>query len=162
MCILSIKEVVSFYENIISTQAEASACCRPGFLYLFYSKAHLFVFVTGWGRTDSPLILANLYSILINKRLLCVTKSNISICYRWEGVSPMCPQPYVPTFLRIFFSLTILKIVPYVPTELCSQIYFEKGVPMFPQSCVPTFLDFSENYTLLSHIPCTPPPSLIP
>ena len=51
---------------------------------LFYSEAHLFVFVTGRGPTDTPLILANLYSILINKRLLCVTKSNISTCYRWE------------------------------------------------------------------------------
>ena len=72
----------------------------------------------------------------------------------------MFPQPYVPTFLRIFFSLTILKIRPYVPTALCShiskdffsltilkiwpyvptalcsQIYLKKLVPMFPQPYV--------------------------
>ena len=54
---------------------------------LFYSEAHLFVFVTGWGQTDTPLILANIYSILINKRLLCVTKSNISTCYMWEPIN---------------------------------------------------------------------------
>src|SRR4029434_995508 len=35
--------------------------------------------------------------------------------------SPMFPQPYVPTFLRIFYSLTILTIRPYVPTALCSH-----------------------------------------
>ena len=38
----------------------------------------------------------------------------------------MFPQPYVPSFLRIFFSLKILKIRPYVPTALCSLS------PMFP------------------------------
>src|SRR4029434_4664546 len=57
---------------------------KPGVPNLFYSEAHLFVFVTGRGPTDTPVILANLYSIIINKRLLCVTKSNISTCYRWE------------------------------------------------------------------------------
>ena len=43
-----------------------SLCSRAGVPSLFYSEAHLFVFVTGRGPTDTPLILANLYSTIIN------------------------------------------------------------------------------------------------
>ena len=43
---------------------------RPGVPNLFDSEAQLFVFVTGRGPTDTPLILANLYSIRLIESII--------------------------------------------------------------------------------------------
>ena len=131
-----------------------SVITRHSYVYLVFWRELSSYFGTWCGFSDSKkgrtlvIFLSHwwnwLWCGLVKCLRLSAASSPLQEGYR-PGVSPMFPQPYVPTFLRIFFSLTILKIRPYVPTDLCSQIYFEKLVPMFPQPYVPTFLDFSEN-----------------
>ena len=92
--------------------------------------------------------------------------------YQLHGVSPMFPQPYVPTALcsyRPMFPDLFWKMSPDVPTALCSHIsrFFWKLNPMVPHfllspsrfrdknayKCMPKVNDqFLHNYTVNLHV----------